>query len=300
METNKLGVAVSRPDQELIIMRGIPGAGKSTKAKELVGAGEIHSTDTLIENTGDYREFFENMITSKNFLPLSQMHSKNLRNVKLAMWDGISPIIVDNTNIKANESKAYVVHALEAGYADKNIKFVDIGTSGLDAKTLANRNTHGVPLDKIESMIASHKAQGPLTLEIVLKSKDMYKQESNVLYSCVLLDNASKTALLIHDFPIGIPDGWTKYGHHMTINLGALKGNSKVGDKVSLTVEAVGISDKAMAVKVSGHETKNEIAHITLAVNPDGGKPVMSNEITKWQDIKKFIVTGVVTEIKRN
>lgn len=299
MKTNKLGVLVTRPDQVLIVMRGIPGAGKSTRSKQLVGEGIIHSTDDLIEAQGDYREFFVKMFASKNFIELNRMHSKNLRNATKSIYEGLSPIIIDNTNIKHVDAKAYVKMALEAGLADENIKFEDVGTGGIDAEVLAERNTHGVPLETIKSMIASHKGQGEITLQSVLNKKDMFKQ-SNVLYSCVLLDNASKTALLTRDFPIQIPDGWTEYGHHMTINLGPLKGNSKVGDKVSLTVEAVGISDKAMAVKVSGHETKNDIPHITLAVNPDGGKPVMSNDITKWQDIKPFMVQGVVTEIKKN
>jgi len=47
---NSLGVTVTRPNQTLIVMRGIPGSGKSTKAKELVGEGTIHSTDDLIES----------------------------------------------------------------------------------------------------------------------------------------------------------------------------------------------------------------------------------------------------------
>jgi signal recognition particle GTPase len=33
---NSLGLKVTKPNQELIIMRGIPGSGKSTKAKSLV------------------------------------------------------------------------------------------------------------------------------------------------------------------------------------------------------------------------------------------------------------------------
>ena len=61
LKTNSLGVAITRPNQELIIMRGIPGAGKSTKAKSLVREGVIHSTDDLIDATGDYRAFFAKM-----------------------------------------------------------------------------------------------------------------------------------------------------------------------------------------------------------------------------------------------
>jgi hypothetical protein len=33
-------------------MRGIPGSGKSTKAKSLVGEGIIHSTDDVITSQG--------------------------------------------------------------------------------------------------------------------------------------------------------------------------------------------------------------------------------------------------------
>jgi predicted kinase len=297
MSKNILGVTVTKPSQELIVMRGIPGAGKSTKAKSIVGQGKIHSTDDVIEAGGDYNEFFAKMIASKDFTPLSRAHSTNLKNAIASMKSGVTPVIIDNTNIKQNESKAYIVAALEMGYDDNNIKFVDIGTAGLEAAELAKRNAHGVPLEKIEAMIASHTAQGPLTLKSVLDSKDMYKQ-SDVLYSCVLLDNQSRTTLLdmIGD---RIPDGWKVIAHHMTINLGELKDKTDLGKEVTLTVEEIGLSDMAMAVKVSGYSSKNEIPHITVAINPDGGKPAMSNQITKWQPIKKFMIGGVVTEIKK-
>lgn len=296
-EKNILGVTVSKPNQELIIMRGIPGAGKSTKAKSLVGQGKIHSTDDVIEAGGDYNEFFAKMIANKDFSPLSQAHATNLKNAIESMKAGVTPVIVDNTNIKQNEPKAYVIAALEMGYADNNIKFVDIGTAGLEAEELAKRNAHGVPLEKIKAMIASHTDQGPLTLKSVIGSKDMYKQ-SNVLYSCVLLDNQSRTTLLdiIGD---KIPEGWKVIAHHMTINMGELKDKTDIGKDVTLTVEAIGLSDMAMAVRVSGYPSKNEIPHVTIAVNPNGGKPVMSNQITNWTPIRKFMIGGVVTEITK-
>ena len=56
-------------------------------------------------------------------------------------------------NIKANEAKAYVVAALEIGFDDNNIQICDVGTRGLSAEQLAESNTHGVPLDKIQMMI---------------------------------------------------------------------------------------------------------------------------------------------------
>jgi len=294
-EKNSLGVSVTRPNQELIVMRGIPGAGKSTKAKSLVGQGKIHSTDDVIEKSGDYLEFFAKMIATGDFSALSKVHSQNLKDAITSMKAGITPVIVDNTNIKQNEPKAYVVAALEMGFADNNIKFVDVGTAGLEATQLAARNTHGVPLERIEAMIASHTAQGPLTLKSVLDSKDMYNK-SNVLYSCVLLDKASHNKLL-ERFVLEIPDGWKTYAHHMTITMGELKDKTDIGKEVILKVTKVGLSDMAMAVQVEGYPSKNAIPHVTIAVNPDGGKPVLSNDITKWQDVKPFFITGFVTEI---
>jgi predicted kinase len=298
MKKNALGVVVTRPTQELIVMRGIPGSGKSTKAKELVGEGIIHSTDDVIESQGDYNKFFAAMFESKDFTPLSRAHSTNLKNAIKSLKEGLSPVIVDNTNIKQNESKAYVKAALELGLSDNNIKFVDIGTNGLSAEILAERNTHGVPLEKIQSMIESHKGQGLLTLKSVLESKDMYK-ESDVAYSCVLLEKASQNVLL-HNLERYMPEGWKVFAHHMTINMGALKQKELLGTEQFLKVTQVGLSDMAMAVKVKTDiETKNAFPHVTVAINPDGGKPVMSNEITKWQDVKPFILLGKVTEIKK-
>lgn len=297
IKVNSLEVKVTRPDQKLIIMRGIPGAGKSTKAKTLVGNGIIHSTDDVIEAMGDYREFFAKMIESKDYSDLHKAHDTNLKNAKASMKAAISPIIIDNTNIKANEPKASVVAALKMGFADENISIVDVADGGLDAEALAARNSHGVPLDKIEAMIQSHKSVGELTLKKILDSKDMFKI-SPILYSAVILDVASKTKLMdmVGD---RIPEGWTVFGHHMTINLGPLKDKTSVGKEVTLTVTHIGQSDMAMALKVEGHETKNAIPHITLAVNPDGGMPKMSNDITKWQDLKSFMVKGIVTEVSR-
>lgn len=295
---NILNIEITRPSQELIIMRGIPGAGKSTKAKTLVSLGIIHSTDNVIERICNYSEFFKKMNENKNFKPLSQAHSKNLNETITSMKSGISPVIVDNTNIKMNEAKGYVKAALMMGYSETNIKFVDVGTSGLTAEELANRNTHGVPLDKIKQMMESYKGQGEMTLKKVLESKDMYPS-SDVLYSCVLLGNASKTKLLDR-FALVIPTDWKIFAHHMTITLGEMKDKSDLGKEVILKVTKIGLSEMAMAVQVEGYPSNNAIPHVTLAVNPDGGKPKDSNEITKWQVIKPFNIMGIVTEIKKN
>jgi len=131
--------------------------------------------------------------------------------------------------------------------------------------------------------------------------KNTGKPSSDILYSAVVLDKASHNKLLERfGFSMPkIPDGWKVFAHHMTIAFGKGVDNKEdIGKEVTFKVTKVGLSDMAMAVQVEGYPSKNVIPHITIAVNPDG-KPVMSNDITKWQDIKPFYLLGVVTEIKK-
>lgn len=122
-----------------------------------------------------------------------------------------------------------------------------------------------------------------------------------VLYSAVVLDEKSKSKLLSK---ISVPDGWETIAHHMTIVFG--KGLESVnmedlkGENLTLTVTHLGVSDKAIAVKVSGCYSTNKISHITVAVDSkNGGKPVMSNDITNWSEIQSFTLNGIVTEITK-
>ena len=291
---------ITRPDQKLIIMRGISGSGKSTKAKELKGDGVIHSTDDVISSMGDYNKFFADMMANKDFSPLQKAHQTNLKNAVNSMKNGISPVIIDNTNLAPWEAKAYVKAALEMGFDDGNIEIVNIGTGGASAEELAKRNTHGVPLDKIKQMIDKYNSNKDITIADILKETNKDKPKK-VLYSAVVLDGESR-AKLLEKFPT--PKGFRVFAHHMTIVFGkGLDDKSEVGKRVTLTVTELGKSDKAMAVKVEGYPSANEIPHITLAVNTSkGGKPFMSNQITNWSpvenfNVENFTVTGIVTEV---
>lgn len=165
---NILNYDITKPDKIIYIMRGCPGSGKSTKAKSLVTEGIIHSTDNVIEKNYDYNEFFKEMNETGNFKLLSEVHEINLNESKISMDNGISPIVIDNTNLRPSEPKKYVEYALSIGYDEKNIIIVDIGTGGLTPEELSNRNTHSVPLDRIEKMVETHKNVGELTIKKIL------------------------------------------------------------------------------------------------------------------------------------
>ena len=74
-----------------------------------------------------------------------------------------------------------------------------------------------------------------------------------------------------------------------------------MAEKFKITAKELGISDKAIAVKVDTLcLSENDLKHVTLATNKETkGKPVDSNYITEWQNIEPFELEGVVTFYKK-
>ena len=126
---------------------------------------------------------------------------------------------------------------------------------------------------------------------------------NNVSYSAIVLDDSSRQRL-IDKFKNIIPEGFEIIAHHMTINLGEIDPEYEkyLGLPIRLTVNDIAMDDKVIAVGVSGFNTRNPKAHITLAVNrANGGKPVMSNNLTNWERLRRPLsLRGKVTQIEYN
>jgi predicted kinase len=297
---NILNIEITKPNQELIIMRGLPGSSKSTQAKLLVGEnGSIHSTDTVIESFGDYSEHFKLMKETNDWSKHGKMHKLNLSNAIESMKEGKTPVVIDNTNLRLSESRPYIEAALEMGFNQNNIKIVDIGTGGKTLQELADRNTHNVDLETITRMNEIYKASGELTVKRIVETAGI--KQSKILYSAIVLDKLSRSNLLIK---LGnkIPKGWEVIAHHLTVAFGKsfpeeLK--DMLGKNVELTATHIGVSDLAIAVMVNGFPSEKETPHITLSVNrKEGGKPVDSNNINNWVKLEQEIkLNGIATEI---
>lgn len=125
-------------------MRGVPGSGKSTVARQLAGKnGIIHSTDDFFMVDGEYR-----------FNPdkLREHHDANHKAFCESVAAGAKVVICDNTNTQPWQYERYVKSAEEADYM---VVFVVMPHP--TAKIAAGRNTHGVPEHIIERMIRDWK-----------------------------------------------------------------------------------------------------------------------------------------------
>ncbi len=133
-------------DKKLIILRGLPGSGKSEKAKQLVGNGVIHSTDNFFTRDGKY------VFNSDN---IGKFHCLNLMNSIRSMQKGISPIIIDNTNIIASHCAGYVDQGKLYGY---EIIIMEPDTPwAFDVEELVKRNTHDTPIETIVDMLEQYE-----------------------------------------------------------------------------------------------------------------------------------------------
>ena len=132
--------------------------------------------------------------------------------------------------------------------------------------------------------------------ELIQTAEEVGTRE-RIAYAGVILDEATSEQLLAR-FESEIPEDWTRDAHHMTVSLGkSIPNQADLGKEVTLTVTAVGKSDDAVAVAVSGYPSRNALPHITLAI-PPGGKPFNSNKITDWQPIEPFEIQGKLRDVK--
>jgi hypothetical protein len=156
---------------------------------------------------------------------------------------------------------------------------------------------------KLETMTVA-AVQGvakPLNKKLI-KRKELGMDENFLGYWAIVLTKQSTKQLLnLLDIEISqdITD-WKKYAHHMTVvyNKPLPENLEKyIGKSISLLVSHIGSSEKAVAVKVNGFFSDNELSHITLATSPKG-KPVDSNKITDWKKIKTIEIEGTLEHVK--
>lgn len=129
---------------QVIILRGVPGSGKSTWARMEYPDAPVFSADHYFEKSGRY--IFD---PSK----LGEAHGECLR--RFIDWanGSFDPIvIVDNTNTTVAEVAPYAAVALAYEHDVVTVTFL------CDPKIGARRNVHGVPEKSIYAMDARLRA----------------------------------------------------------------------------------------------------------------------------------------------
>lgn len=132
----------------------------------------------------------------------------------------------------------------------------------------------------------------------------MESYNTTVQYCAVVIENPEDTKKIKELASEFVPsEGWSEPAHyHMTIAQGhlpeSLKRRGDLNKEVEITINMIGVSEKAIALGTFGYYSRNEMPHITVAFNKNnGGAPADSKEIDNWKPIDKIVVTGVIREV---
>lgn len=176
-EFQKIQSLVDSGQSVLVLMRGLPGSGKTTLAQKICGRGVVLSADHFFCQGGKY-----NFDKSR----LSEAHEWNKRRAKKFIQEGCSPIIIDNTNVEMWEMMPYVALALRAKY---HVCVLEPDTPWkFDSRQLTQKNTHGVPRRTIDSMLERYDRN--ITGESLCQSFGLFPKSSDlsILPSCTPLE----------------------------------------------------------------------------------------------------------------
>lgn len=154
----------------LAILRGLPGCGKSTLVKILLGelAGSLvvsgHQEEPLAklpDHPKDYAycsadDFFvgDDGVYRFNSSLIGKAHSTCQIRALGAMNLGVSLVIVDNTHTTAWE---YALYQEMGRVFDYETVILDVFDGGCTDEELSERNSHGVALAAIERMRARYE-----------------------------------------------------------------------------------------------------------------------------------------------
>jgi predicted kinase len=134
--------------KRVVIMRGLPGSGKSTRAVAIAAAASgtvvCYSTDDYWHRPDGAYDF--------NAKRLNDAHAWNLWRFRKACLRGASLVIVDNTNIRRKDFEPYVTYARACGYEVVESPPPPGDLEAWDVDLCAERNLHGVPKSVIQAM----------------------------------------------------------------------------------------------------------------------------------------------------
>ena len=131
--------------KQVKVMRGISGSGKSTIAKKLRQDAYYRDELPMIVSADDYF-IGPDGIYRFSVETLGEAHKDCMRKFLQYLQDGMSPIIVDNTNINLEDLAPYVAVGQALDYD------VEILQVNVPLEIAKGRNVHGVSDKIVEAM----------------------------------------------------------------------------------------------------------------------------------------------------
>ncbi|CDS42364.1 NEDD4 binding protein 2 1 [Echinococcus multilocularis] len=133
----------------LILLRGLPGSGKSKLANRLRSR---YSTMTTVIRLDDHlRKWRSGISLSSDSLMLADAHAACKQAAWSAMQSGVPFVVIDIENLKYSDMMPYVSEAINTNY---EVHFVEPDTSWrYSARALARRNRRGLTENQLQHLL---------------------------------------------------------------------------------------------------------------------------------------------------
>ncbi|XP_063699744.1 uncharacterized protein LOC134830254 [Culicoides brevitarsis] len=154
----------------MILMRGLPGSGKSFLAKQIVQnfnfdpRNHIFSADDYFINVNGEYVYDQTKLT--------EAHEFTQNNAIRKLRESWSPVIIDNTNIKLWNMFPYI--RLGVQYRYKIIIMEPATPWATTPKTLTSKNQHNVPKERIRQMMDNYEKTNVTKLLHTLNLHEIY------------------------------------------------------------------------------------------------------------------------------
>lgn len=153
---DKILYLVSNGYKVMVIMRGLPGSGKSSQAKNIVDMCYTNPNYGKFIFSAD--NFFIDRCTGRyhfNKSKLTNAHQWLQENIKQAVQHEVTPVIIDNTNIELREMETHLKIAVINGYWIEILE--STSAWAWEVSECAKKNVHKVPYDVIMNMIGRYE-----------------------------------------------------------------------------------------------------------------------------------------------
>jgi len=136
----------------LVILRGLPGSGKSTLISKL----EDEYKEKAVVCSADHLFYFGKEHIPENYkydIKLAyKAHTECKKKFDKCLNDNCPFIVIDNTNIRKNEYIYYILGGLKYNY-----KIILHSITGMTADESFKLNVHKVPMEVCERMYSRYK-----------------------------------------------------------------------------------------------------------------------------------------------
>eukprot|EP00656_Telonema_subtile_P018126 TRINITY_DN1976_c0_g1_i1.p1 TRINITY_DN1976_c0_g1~~TRINITY_DN1976_c0_g1_i1.p1 ORF type:complete len:189 (+),score=49.09 TRINITY_DN1976_c0_g1_i1:212-778(+) len=148
-----------------VLMRGVPGSGKSTIVSALTAA--VPAGQAVVSSADHYFVNPETGVYEFDFTQLRPAHAACRETFEQACNSGVPLVLLDNTCVRAWEYQHYQEYAAATGYTIQVVELRSEADPDQLATALFGRNSHGVPLDKIQMMLQNWEEDTTSVLSLI-------------------------------------------------------------------------------------------------------------------------------------